>query len=1439
MYFMVGWPKRLSFPYKTNESPHLVVADVARSLFVLLCRSQLSVWAARPSILISSYRASGKAVEQFGGYSFAVWRDDSGAVAVSTQHGYVLLFEVKVLGDKDRRVYEAVDHRGSPIRHGSPGVKDNARLSALSLCLAKVLDLQAAITSMVALPSVLVVATADGVLHHVRWDGLTNGTKSLHLCTIPFAMDLQSSRGPVLTGEGAHVRCLEFAPTLTGFAAVLADGRAGFLTAGSGHNTEQVYGVLAQEVSDGTCVAINSKYRLLAFGCASGAVLVYTMDIITGALHLSHTLELTAQDFPDICRRTGGVVFLCWSPDWSVLVVSWERGGLSLWSVFGALLLCTLTGDFGFSADGGRKDPMKFNSMSWGPEGYHLWVLSLRLDGAPCPANPSGGVTAEAKDQEATLHTELMLLQFVKSSIAVNPCMSNQEQVLLQGEDRLYLSCSHLREFANTASQSSSSPGSSVDSAGPVLDSGNLHGASFLLGHKHWHIIQIHNVYLDANWPIRFSVVDGCGQHMAVAGKLGLAHYTLATRKWKLFGNINQEQTMVVTGGLVWWKDFIVATCHNLLENQEELRIYPRSSNLDNAHAHICKLPASALLLNVFQDQLLVFLSDRCVELYAVEQKEEGLGPQACVRPLQRVSLVGCVAHSSLVVSVMLGNMRAEPGLGSRPAMQASVGESLLLNLAGQLVMLQRDRSGPQPLDSENGSRCRKQHAFCSPVVLADCVEALWTTGRPGQVLWDTGGHKEPAESAGPQVLWLGCGQGGMKVWLPLIPGGDIQRLKPCQLEAGKLFHHTLMCRRIMLPFPVVVYPLAVLAGQGLVLGATSETFTSVLPSVLKTGVAVQLPFCLPQRSFQLFLPAVLRELLARNLGEAALGLARGCSNLPYFRHALEMALHAVLEAEAAARTPVPDPLLPALAKLAAEFPGFLRTVAHCARKSEVALWDYLFAAVGSPKELFEESLLARDLETAASYLIILQNMEAPAASRQHATLLFNSALEDGCWELCQHMIRFLRAIGSGEEDTASAVVPSSSEVTVTSGLEFFRNRSISLSQTSELPTPLPVRDGTQGKVILHKALSVPVAPGAKRPRDCGDCVERLFLESMLSRHARRLLEASRIGDLARFSAHLGFELIGWLRSEHERSAQPQDYVCALHQLHRDFCWPLPSAPGLDGNKGAQATHSLPVPWQGESTVRTWWNREPESDRTDGFLPVCALSLSENPEAPIMQEAYLTPICKKDEVSVGSATDMTESSSMLEADWALLDEVLPVPSLSISLQLACRGPAKANVQLRYLHHIFSEAGCIGWCLIIALVLQDLALLRLDIALASHSPVNMLAEQAKGLTAIEKWATQHCSGYKAFFMLIRSDLHFLYSAADALVPHTSPTSMVAGPAVCVDPPPTVEWDTNPVAYRSPNPEMEHLEKLNEEPKKEAKTTVDDYGLEPETYGCHIS
>ncbi|XP_044920942.1 guanine nucleotide exchange factor subunit RIC1 isoform X8 [Mustela putorius furo] len=1110
MYFLSGWPKRLLCPLGTPaEAPFHVQSDPQRTFFAVLAPVRLSIWYSRPSVLIVTYKEPEKSSSQFGSYKQAEWRPDSTMIAVSTAYGYILFFHItSPRGDK--YLYEPVYPKGSPQMKGTPHFKEEQCAPALNLEMRKILDLQAPIMSLQSVLEDLLVATSDGLLHLIHWEGMTNGRKAINLCTVPFSVDLQSSRaGSFLGFADVHIRDMEYCATLDGFAVVFNDGKIGFITPVSSRFTaEQLHGVWPQDVVDGTCVAVNNKYRLMAFGCASGSVQVYTIDNTTGAMLLSHKLELTAKQYPDIWNKTGAVKLVRWSPDNSVVTVTWESGGLSLWSVFGAQLICTLGGDFAYRSDGTKKDPLKINSMSWGAEGYHLWVVS------GFGAHNTG---IESDSKSVVKQPGLLLFQFIKSVLTVNPCMSNQEQVLLQGEDRLYLNCGEASQMQSARGSSARSERKAGGGRSPFADSGlESPGLSSLLGHRHWHVVQISNTYLESNWPIRFSAIDKLGQNIAVVGKFGFAHYSLLTKKWKLFGNITQEQNMIVTGGLAWWNDFIVLACYNISDRQEELRVYLRTSNLDNAFAHVTRAQAETLLLSVFRDVVVVFRADCSICLYSIERKSDGPSTTAGIQVLQEVSMSRYIPHPFLVVSVTLTSVSTE------------------------------------------------------------------------------------------------------------------------------------------------------------------------------NGITLKMP---------------------------------------------------------------------------------QQTVVHCARKTEYALWNYLFAAVGNPKDLFEECLMAQDLDTAASYLIILQNMEVPAVSRQHATLLFSTALEQGKWDLCRHMMRFLKAIGSGESETPPST-PTAQEPSSSGGFEFFRNRSISLSQSAE--------NVPASKFSLQKTLSMPSGPSGKRWSKDSDCAENMYIDMMLWRHARRLLEEVRLKDLGCFAAQLGFELISWLCKERTRAARVDNFVLALKRLHKDFLWPLPIIPAS----------SLSSPFK-NGKYRTVGEQLLKSQSADPFLSletdtgVSHVQRSQSwlgdigptpPEidpasshGPQMQDAFLSPLSNKgDECSIGSATDLTESSSVVDGDWTMVDENFSTLSLTqselehISMELASKGPHKSQVQLRYLLHIFMEAGCLDWCVVIGLILRESSVINQIVLLIQSSEVDgeMLQNIKTGLHAVARWASTDCPGYKPFLNIIKPQVQKL-------------------------------------------------------------------------------
>ncbi|XP_007568814.1 guanine nucleotide exchange factor subunit RIC1 isoform X2 [Poecilia formosa] len=1364
MYFLTGWPRRLLCPLRSAEEPFHIQPSSQRFYFALLSETQLSVWFSRPSVLIVSYIESAKAAAQFGFYQKAEWKPDDSMVAVATANGYILLFDV-LGGGEEKYLYEPVYPKGSPRVKVTPGYKEEQCAPALSLEMKKPVDLEAPITSLQTLQEDLLVCTADGYLHVLHWDGLgSNGRKAICLTTIPFSLDLQSARGgPSLDLEGVYIRSMEYCLTLDGFAVVLSDGRLGFITPLSSSITADLQGVWAADVTDGTCVAVNNKYRLMTFGCASGSVLVYMIDTTTGSMQLSHKLELTPKHYPDIYNKTGAVKLICWSPDYSVVMVTWECGGLSLWSVFGAHLICTLGEDFAHHSDGTKKDPLKISSMSWGAEGYHLWVIPSRQERRKQEEDEEQDVEM-ISPPHPSLQAGILQFHFIKSALTVNPCTSNQEQVLLHGEDRLYLTCGDPTQIHSTADAHTNlhpRDGSPMHHP-PNPDSSLSQGLSTLLGHKHWHVVQIHSTYLESNWPIRFAAIDTAGQCMAVAGRRGFAHYSLFTRKWKLFGNITQEQNMTVTGGLAWWKDFVVVACYNFTDQQEQLRLYQRSSNLDNAFASVTKLHSDTLLLNVFRDMVILFRADCSICLYSIERRNDGPTPSVCVELLQEVSMSRYIPHPALVVSVTLTSVRTETGISLKAPQQACMAESIMLNLAGQLIMLQRDRSGPQVRDKETPAVNKKLLPFCPPVVLAQCVENVWTTCRS---------NKKKRHLL--EALWLSCGEAGMKVWLPLFPR---DHRKP----------HSFLSRRIMLPFHINIYPLAVLFEDALVLGATNETVLYDGLQGSSEPLEALFPYCTVERTSQIYLHHILRQLLVRNLGEQALMLAQSCAALPYFPHVLELMVHVVLEEEATSREPIPDPLLPTVAKFITEFPLFLQTIVHCARKTEYALWNYLFAAVGNPKDLFEECLMAQDLDTAASYLIILQNMEVPAVSRQHATLLFNTALEQGKWDLCRHMIRFLKAIGSGEMESPPPT-PSTQEPSSTGGFEFFRNRSISLSQSAD--------SISTGKFNLQKTFSMPSGSSAKG-RDV-ECAENMYIDMMLWRHARHLLEQVRLRDLGCFSAQLGFELIGWLCRERNRVARVDDFVSALKKLHKDFLWPFPvipvgslSSPLKNGRCRSVLSTQLLKSQSADSLLNSEMDTAPPSAATanhtwmDGLEqstkdPDTASSAHSNQNSPQTHDAFLSLLTNKvEEYSVGSATDLTETSSVVDGDWTMVDENSSTLSLSqaelehISMELANKGPHKSQVQLRYLLHVFMEAGCLEWCVVIGLILRDASVIKQVVSFLDSPEVPPETTQSlrNGLLAVDAWASSDCLGYKPFLNLIQPQLQqLLDSTAEQVQP----------------------------------------------------------------------
>ncbi|KAL1129706.1 hypothetical protein AAG570_012650 [Ranatra chinensis] len=1291
MYFPIGWPKVLNVPNLNNCSIRQLVCNRDKILFAVLTDDTLLIFYCKPCLLIVLHRRGKDSIADIGMNELVEWKPDSSSLVVSTSCGCLLIYKVSVEADH-KGLYEQIDPPQSNLRRDSAELFMKEVIPPLHLSLEKEISVGGGITSIACIRDELMVSTTRGQVLRYRWDATLNRDYCVDLSRVPFCVDQQVSKAVPIVEDNTFVVHIDYSPLIGGFAVVLNDGRAAFLTASTlKFDPNQMQGIWAPDIDDATYACVNHKFRLITFGRRNSQSVVYSVDETTGGLIVSHKLIIPGQVYPG---PIGAVYCMRWGPDSCALAVAWSTGGISLWSTFGALLMCSLAWDYGLKTDLPLNNPLTIHSMEWSAEGYQLWMVKRH--------DPGGD--SEPEDS-------VILLGFVKSALTVNPCMSHQNHLYLQGDDRLYVNLGvGLSEVYNTIGKSNGR-----DSP--------LAFTSALVDSKQWIVVPLPSAYSATNWPIRYTAIDNDGGRLAVAGRAGLAHYSLHTHRWKLFGNETQEKDMLVTGGLLWWRDYVVAGCYNIPQDQDELRLYPSTARLSNVHMTMIKLSAQTLLLDALNDRILVFCADERITIYNLsENPNASTGGTVKLIRVQAIDMSALCVHPACFVSLTLTTLRTEPS-----RIQSSHRDSFVINVSGRLLMVnQNDSNQSQVLDS--------------PTVLASCVENVWSPSKFSK------GKPHLTEA-----LWLFCGAHGMRVWLPLFPrNGD-----------GA---HTFMSKRIMLPFQLKIYPLAILFEDAILLGAENDT-------VLYTSDAnspFSLPFCILERTSQVYLHQILRQLIRRNLGSYAWEIARCCTSLPYFPHSLELLLHEVLEEEATSKEPIPDAQLPSVIEFIQEFPVYLDTIVQCARKTEIALWPYLFSVAGKPKDLFQKCLSTSHLETAASYLIILQNLESSSVSRQYATMLLDSTLNNSKWELSKELVRFLKAIDPNdvEQSRAPLMLPSKYGIPQTPPVngneedlslvlgttQVSRGRSYSTTTTPKLQTSDKNKPGPQSRTsvsdmnIAKRKKSVPAIKSENR--DGSGSAEEFFMDVMVERHARRLLSQHKLSDLGRMAATLDFPLVRWLARERHRVAVIENCITALKNLHLEFSWPYPTL----------TVYSPATLIERERVSVTDFGSPSSQVGDSGYTSYQGPNLRTISELQFLQQP------QGDDRSIASETEswqFTEDCEWGSGAAGLPWSEIPSPQLldQLSREVTNRGSPKADIQLRYLLQLVMDAGCLQWALLISVLLRD-AMAVHRVANAARSPdqtYDAVLRIRDDISSLCQWSSFECLGYKPFMVAIQGQV----------------------------------------------------------------------------------
>ena len=972
--------------------------------FTALTSTTLNFWSVRPILLLSTLARSRQSLTTYGQNQDILFRPpDSRTLVLRTSKSYLLTYTLE--SDPASRIYQQTyetpsGSSSSSVRRSSSGRgfdTEEHGVPEVNLRFRRAIKIDAGINAVLALDAELLVATTrPAAVQCIPWEpdregpkargqanaqllskmGWIGGAKTSIVATVSErAMNLMiwimgDGRAFAVQGQGPRAKNRR----KTGESQDGEDGVNDEKTPTEGSSTttkDLFYGYqfhpppadLSSESDNSrsngdlaTHAAINARFSLLAIATSSNKIFCYTAKDYAGNLPLSHKFRL-----PGSPSTTGALTALTWSPDGYCLFAGFEHGWAT-WSVFGC------PGANSFNAN-----------PSHALAHLETWLLSIQT--ASWTTGGGGGV-----ELILTCVGDSRIWRLDMSRSAATGCFSgaNLVRALLQSPLELTLYRGH--ELPDLTSV-----------VGPPNE------ASL------WHHARYPAAYFHAQAPIKSAVVSPDGRYIAVAGRRGLAHYSVSSGRWKTFANSEIEASFAVRGGMCWFKHVLAVATESA--RGYDVRLYSRDRELGrNALAQEVFAGGPVVFIGPSgEESLLVYTYENTLYHYVINFESSG-GAQLV--QVGQIALHGVVRAPSRVRSVswILPDAQMRSGDPSRDVEYAAV----LFLVDDKLVLLQPLKGAGE----DEGVRYDMRvvaHQVEYYILMRDQIYFNFTSesvpGTPdaGQSL-NVVSRRNTTTHSLRDSLWIFCGE-ELRMW------SDVKDILRSALEEDATKPLS------SLSIPLDFYPLSILLNKGVVLGIESELLQrrdvgfAQYRSVIRS---------------QLFIPYLLRQQLCEGSDgmPAALAMASQYQHLSYFPHAVEILLHTVLDEEGErehgsidmlAETKSRLPTILSFMQMVLTPSKYLSTIVLCIRKTEVTAWQTLFAHLPPPMALFEQALELEDLKTASGYLIVLQGLEEEDEEgsdsggdvdfETQVVRLMKVAAQKGDFELCSEVARFLIAI--------------------------------------------------------------------------------------------------------------------------------------------------------------------------------------------------------------------------------------------------------------------------------------------------------------------------------------------------------------------------------------------------------------------------------------------